>query len=384
MSPAHFPRPLSLLFALAAVWAGASQSLLGTCGPFTDTAADAFCPFILEIFTLGITTGTTPTTFDPASDVTRTQMAAFLSRSVDGVLKRGSRRAALDQFWTPQGASSFGVVNLPSPPGNLKSDGADVWIGDFSSVVRVRASDAKILETWTAPFAEGIVVAMNRVFVASGTNPGTLSRIDPSQPPGAATAVASNLGGDPFAAVFDGTRIWTANSINSVSIVTPGPSIPWTVTTVSGFSNPAGILFDGVNVWLTNFSNDRLVKLDSAGAVLQTVTSASGPLRPTFDGTNIWVPNTLSNSISVVRASTGVILATLTGNGLSGPLGSAFDGQRVLVTNQTGNGVSLWKAADLSSLGNFMTGTGTGPTDVCSDGINFWISFNGSSQLGRF
>jgi hypothetical protein len=48
---------------------GASSALLGVCGPFTDVAADAFCPFVLEIFYLGITTGTTPTTYDPTSNV---------------------------------------------------------------------------------------------------------------------------------------------------------------------------------------------------------------------------------------------------------------------------------------------------------------------------
>src|SRR5512144_1569382 len=89
----------------AAVAGGAAGSLLGTCGPFTDVAGDAFCPFVLEIFYLGITTGTTPTTYDPSSAVNRLQMAAFLSRSVDGVLKRGSRRAALDQFWTTKSST---------------------------------------------------------------------------------------------------------------------------------------------------------------------------------------------------------------------------------------------------------------------------------------
>src|SRR5215475_14269087 len=86
-----------LSIALVAFAAGVSQAL--PCGPFTDvSSADPFCPVVLEIFTLGITTGTTPTTYDPASNVTRVQMAVFLSRTVDGVLKRGSRRAALNQF----------------------------------------------------------------------------------------------------------------------------------------------------------------------------------------------------------------------------------------------------------------------------------------------
>src|SRR5215831_11671455 len=89
---------VSIVF--TALLAGGAGALLGTCGPFTDTAGDAFCPFILEVFYLGITTGTTSTTYDPTATVNRTQMAAFLSRTVDGVLKRGSRRAALERFWT--------------------------------------------------------------------------------------------------------------------------------------------------------------------------------------------------------------------------------------------------------------------------------------------
>ena len=107
------------------------------------------------------------------------------------------------------------------------------------------------------------------------------------------------------------------------------------------------------------------------------------PQIPTFDGNNIWVPNYSSNSVSVVRASTGAVLATLTGNGLIGtPGAAAFDGQRVLVTN-TDNQVSLWKAADLTALGFLSTGPGTGPTFACSDGINFWIVLLGTKMLAR-
>src|SRR5580765_3809350 len=84
----------------AALLAGGAGALVGTCGPFTDVAADAFCPFVLEIFTLGLTTGTTPTTYDSASNVSRLQMAAFLSRTVDATLKRGDAAAALGKFWT--------------------------------------------------------------------------------------------------------------------------------------------------------------------------------------------------------------------------------------------------------------------------------------------
>src|SRR6185369_10461946 len=142
----------------AAVLSGAGSALLGLCGPFSDVSDVAFCPFVLEIFYMGITTGTTPTTYDPTSAVTRLQMAAFLSRTVDRTLKRGSRRAALDKFWT-QGDVVLGLTTVGVGPQLLKSDGSDVWVTDgVSTVSRVRGSDGRLLDTWTsASGARGVL-----------------------------------------------------------------------------------------------------------------------------------------------------------------------------------------------------------------------------------
>lgn len=369
-------------------WAAARASFWGLCGPFTDVSDAVFCPFVLEIFTLGITTGTTPTTYDPTSSVNRLQMAAFLSRTVDGVLRRGGRRAALDQFWTTQNATVLGLTTVGNAPQLLASDGADIWVannGD-ASVSRVRASDGKLLETWTgATAAEGVLVAMGRILVTGLGNPGKLYSIDPSQPAGAVTTVASNLGIDPFGIAFDGTRVWTANNGGSFSIVTPGATFPWTVTTVTtGPSALFGAIYDGVNVWVTNNSAGTILRLAPFGTVILTVTVGGQPFFPAFDGKYIWVPNATSNSVSVVQALTGAVLQTLTGNGLLVPAGAAFDGQRVLVTNATGNSVSLWKAADLTPLGNFTMGAGTFPLAACSDGVNFWITLQSKRKVARF
>src|SRR5215468_390942 len=90
-----FNARIVVLCLVAALLGGAMSAILGLCGPFTDVTDGFFCPFVLEIFYLGITTGTTATTYDPAGTVTRLQMAAFLSRTVDNVLKRGGARAAV-------------------------------------------------------------------------------------------------------------------------------------------------------------------------------------------------------------------------------------------------------------------------------------------------
>ena len=384
--------------AVAAVvaWAlavGGAEGLLGQCGPFTDVTDAGFCPFVLEIFTLAVTTGTTATTYSPSDGVTRLQMAVFLSRSVDGMVKRGSRRAALKRFWTITDSSLLDITTVGPAGAGVRYpafDGLDVWVPALTAgtVARTRASDGTLLGTWTgATSAHAALSAIGKVFVTGYTSPsGSLYRIDPRQAAGAVTILTTSLGEQPIQLAFDGGRIWTANfgGSGSVSIVTPGPSVPWTATTVTaGLSPLAGALFDGANVWVTGYNAGTLLKLDPNGAVLQTVTVGATPLLPVFDGANIWVPNFGSSTVSVVRASTGAVLTTLTGNGLGSPTQAAFDGERVLIANDSAGSVTLWKAADLTSMGSFSTGAASSPFGACADGINFWITLRGN-QLARF
>ncbi len=383
---ANAPRFVIVPILAVAVLGGAAAALLGLCGSFTDVTDATFCPFVLEIFTLGITSGTTPTTYAPSDNVTRLQMAAFLSRTVDRTLQRANRRAALKQFWTPRNSLALGTISIGGP-NFIESDGTDVWVASGTGVgdiLRVRGSDGRILETWTgATSTNGLLVAIGRIFAAG--NGGKLYKIDPNEPAGVVTTVATNLGTGANGITFDGSRIWTANTSGSVSIVTPGVSPPWTVTTVtSGFTVPAGALYDGANVWVTDTSAGTILKLDGNGVILQTVTVGTNPEIAAFDGTNIWVPNFTSATVSVVRASSGAVLATLTGNGLNGPFAFAFDGARALVTDFNGNAVSFWKAADLTPLGTISTGVANGPFGVCSDGVSFWIGLQTTSQLARF
>ncbi len=373
-----------LALATAVLFGGAAGAVLGTCGPFTDVAADSFCPAVLEIFYLGITSGTTATTYDPASNVSRLQMAAFLSRTVDRVLHKASRRAAMNQFWLPQ-ATVLGLTTVGSNPSFVAADGLDVWVSNAGSaswsISRVRASDGRLLETWTAAVEpHAILPAMGRVLIVGAGN--RLYMLDPSQPAGSVDQVSTALGVNPNGIAFDGVRVWTANEGGSVSIVSPGT---WTVTTVTtAFQSPAWALYDGSNIWITDAVAGTLLKLNGAGAILQTVTVGLQPFSAVFDGTSIWVPNSGSDSVTVVRASNGTVLQTLTGNGLNLPASSAFDGERILITNYNGNSVSFWKAADLTPLGTSTAGINVNPFGVCSDGVNFWVALAGTNKLARF
>jgi hypothetical protein len=389
------------LLALAAILILASTQMradTGSCNgqsltlPFTDVQGNPFFCAIAQAYFTGLTNGTSATTYSPAATVTREQMAAFITRTMDQSLKRGSQRAVTKKWWTPQDADSLTLTDIDNTPEGVEFDGTDLWVTNHSSdtVMRIRPSDGKLLDTWTgANLAYGIVAAMGRIFVTGDTNPGRLYMIDPTQPAGAVTTLTSNLGNTPKGIAFDGSRLWTAND-GSVSIVSLTPTSVHTVTI--GFGDLHGILYDGANIWVTDRNADILLKLNANGSIAQTITVGDSPHFPVFDGTNIWVPNQSSNSVTVVRVKdasgnplpTPFVLAALTGNGLNGSYTAAFDGERILVTNRFGHSVSLWKAADLTPLGSFPTGAATFPHGACSDGLNFWIVLTATGKLVRF
>jgi DNA-binding beta-propeller fold protein YncE len=366
--------------------------------PFTDVpASNSFFCAIAAAYFSGLTNGTTAMTYSPAANVSREQMAAFVSRTLNQSLVRGSSRAALNQWWTQATIPSTALTQVDVFPHSVQSDGTDLWVANSGSgtVSRVRASDGRLLGIWTgATGANGVLVARGRVFITGhhDPDPGRLYSLNPTQSPGAVTLLTDELSAGPFSLAYDGSKIWTTNGAGGASIfkfVCVGSCV---TTLTAGLSQPYGILYDGANIWVTDSGDPALKRLNSDGSVALSVPVSSSPLHPIFDGTNIWVPSGLSNSITVVRVKDSVgnplaqpfVLATLTGNGLDFPARTAFDGQRILVTNATGDSVSLWRATDLTPLGSFPTGNGSNPSGACSDGLNFWITLRSTNQLARF
>jgi DNA-binding beta-propeller fold protein YncE len=360
--------------------------------PYTDVASvgDPFCPGIMEAYVTGVSKGTTPTTFSPNETVTRVQMTTFLQRSLDQGFARSSRRAALNQWWTQQNTNLIQTVNIGGAPFACAADGGAIWTTNGSGeVIQVQANTGAILGTWTgASSSTGVMTVSGKVFVTGEASPGNLYVLDPTQAPGAVAVAASTLGNDPVAIAYDGAKIWTANT-GSVSIITPAATTPYppgNVTTVTtGFNQPRGLIYDGANIWVTDEAADSLLKLDPSGIILETVAVGSSPRYPAFDGANIWVPNAGDSSITVVQASTGHLVATITAdafNQLNEPTGAAFDGERILITNFNGNTVTVFKAADLSFIANI--GSSSNPYAACSDGTSFWVALLFAGNLVRF
>jgi YVTN family beta-propeller protein len=155
------------------------------------------------------------------------------------------------------------------------------------------------------------------------------------------------VGTAPAGIAFDGVNLWVANSTtNNVTKVTAtgvagGGLNPAQVATLhwyganTGFKSfalgsgmtPKAVAFDGSNIWVANNAANSLKKVNPAtGAVLLTVALPANahPSALAFDGTNIWVADTGINKVTKVTASTGAVVASITVG--SQPTGLAFDG----------------------------------------------------------
>jgi hypothetical protein len=375
-----------------AICGGASTTI-----PFTDVpASNVFFCQIAAAFFSGLTNGTTATTYSPAADVTREQMAAFVSRTLDQSLRRGSHRAALGQWWTPQRHGDLVATTVGNLPLAVKADGFSLWVANVASdsVTRVNASTGAVISTATGiDTPRDVLVAKGKVFVIQEN--GTLVSIDPTLAALPVTTVISGLGSVCSSLAFDGSRMWVvANGTNQVVRVRLETFIQ--VDTFSGFVDPRAVIFDGSNIWVVDNSgtSDATIKKvdpgDGSIALTVTLVGASFPGSPTFDGTNLWIPDQ-SGKLFVVRASTTTdsVLATLTGNGLTAPTAAAFDGERILVTNNAARpnaSLSLWKASSLTPITSVSLNQipEDAPIGVCSDGINFWVTTSlGASTPGR-
>ena len=64
-------------------------------------------------------------------------------------------------------------------------------------------------------------------------------------------------------------------------------------------SVPTGVVFDGVNIWVSNFGSANVTKLRASdGTVLGTLPVGDEPFAVAFDGANVWVANGGSNTVS--------------------------------------------------------------------------------------
>jgi hypothetical protein len=185
-------------------------------------------------------------------------------------------------------------------------------------------------------------------------------------------------GTNPSGIAFDGSSIWVSNASDNTVI-----KLDKTGATLGTFpvgAGPQGIAFDGIHIWVANYSGNTVTELRAGdGTGLGGFTVGANPCGVAFDGANIWVTNFGSGNVTKIQASTGTILGTYTVG--THPCGIAFDGANIWVANYGSNNITELQASNGTLLGTFPVGTE--PRSVTFDGANIWVANYGSNNVSK-
>lgn len=222
--------------------------------------------------------------------------------------------------------------------------------------------------------------------VISILNPGTTNTLTcvSTSGAGAFSWSGGNIGtflsaSGPSKICFDGVNIWVTNftSSNVTKIIASTGII---VGSYAVGTNPLGICFDGTNIWVSNSGNNNVTKiLSSNGSIVGTYAVGTNPRAICFDGNNIWVVNTSSNNVTKLLASTGALINNFATG--SNPQAICFDGSNIWIANNSDNNITKLLASTGVSIGIY--NVGINPTDIYFEGNNIWVSNGGSNNVTK-
>ena len=107
---------------------------------------------------------------------------------------------------------------------------------------------------------------------------------------------------------------------------------------LAGIGRPGGIAHGAGATWVTDTADDLLLRVDSAGRVVDRVPVGRGPAGVAVESGQVWVANQLDGTISEVNPAAGTVVATIdVGNG---PVAIASGYGSVWVSTVTDNALS--------------------------------------------
>ena len=185
--------------------------------------------------------------------------------------------------------------------------------------------------------------------------------------------------------VFDGSSIWVAGTNNVFQV---DPSLGVIKKTCPVSNTPSGIVYDGINLWITDGSSS-ISKMNPVDcSIVSTYSTISSPVPKAFDGTGIWVANT--KDVVRLNVSTGTVDYNYTGICSLGYIKSViYDGVHIWFGCEQDNQLNVINTAD-GSIFKTITGQASAPTQgfplpVVSGGLYFgqdiWFVTNGNSVM---
>jgi uncharacterized protein (TIGR03437 family) len=282
-------------------------------------------------------------------------------------------------------AAASATYAVGKGPQGVVSDGVDIWVANQTdnTVTKLSASTGAAIGTYTVGSRPtSLVFDGAHIWVVNAADNSVTELLAST----GATVGTYPVGSNPGGIVFDGANIWVTTSTFTSGAGNPSGGVTEllastgaTVGTYLVGIRPAGIVFDGAYLWVTDTYDSNLRKLSAAtGAVVATYPAGQSPLGYNgilFDGVNLWVANySSSGTATKILAATGAIINAYQAGPttLTSPGGLAFDGVNLWVTDVVGGAVTELLASTGARVGTYAVGSF--PEAVAIDGADVWVT----------
>jgi sugar lactone lactonase YvrE len=309
---------------------------------------------------------------------------------------------ALATFFNPSGITTDGAYLYVTDSRNRKIRKIEIATGTVSSLTGSTAS---------FNYPAGITTDGTNLYVVDA-GAGQIRKVV------IATGAVSTLAG----VSTSGVMLLSVGGGGSPPVAADGPGL------FATFSSPSDIATDGVNLYVTDYGNNKIRKIVIATGVVSSFTgvpntasvqgAADGvatsatfclPQGITTDGVNLYVTDAGNNKVRKIVIATGVV-SSLTGmantageqgamNGAGAaatfawPAGITIGGNNLYlseISNKTIRSVALADAAVSTLAGNVSGSDGVGatasfshPSDVVSDGINLYVADSSDNKIRK-
>jgi len=188
-----------------------------------------------------------------------------------------------------------------------------------------------------------------------------------------ALAVAGAL----LATVPPGKSAHPVAAANTVGVIDTGRADLSAV--VKGVGRPSGVAYGAGAVWVTDSADDLLLRVDSAGRVVDRIPVGRGPAGVAVGDREVWVANELDGTVSEVNPGAGRQVATVRVG--IGPRAIAFGYGSVWVANVTSDSVSRIDPATGAVKG--VIPLGSSPTAIAAGAGAIWVTSQETGELLR-
>ena len=148
---------------------------------------------------------------------------------------------------------------------------------------------------------------------------------------------------------------------------------------VTGVGRPNGVAYGAGAAWITDSADDLLLRVNSAGQVIDRIPVGHGPAGVTVGDGEVWVANELDGTVSEVNPGAGAQVATIPVG--IGPNAIAFGYESVWVANVTSDTLSRIDAATGDVVSTISLGGA--PTAIAIGDGAVWLTSLETGELLR-